>query len=223
MFNIVGSTLARLDPSAPAVLANWPVLPADLKAPVPATNAGGYGYALDSETSPASLRLVHMHIGSLSPAGDPHPWVDGELGTVKRAATMFSGIEGIDGTAWYHPRRLSLDGQAVAGGIANPAQRLLGVRATHGRDLDLPIYAIETSLGAGRVLRGARALARKSHIARRRLTLVDRHDHVRPRRPALGGGAEERVRQDGHPIPASGRVATSITSRALRRRRRSSR
>ena len=112
VFNIVGSTLARLDPSAPAVLANWPVLPADLKAPVPATNAGGYGYALDSETSPASLRLVHMHIGSLSPAGDPHPWVDGELGTVKRAATMFSGIEGIDGTAWYHPRRLSLDGQA---------------------------------------------------------------------------------------------------------------
>jgi hypothetical protein len=54
---------------------------------------------------------------------------------------------------------------------------------THGRDLDLPIYAIETSLGAGRVLRGARVLARTSHIARRRLTLVDRHttyDHVDP-------------------------------------------
>jgi hypothetical protein len=183
VFNIVGSTLARLDPDSPAVLGDWPVLPANLKAPVRATNAAGYGYALDSETSPDSLRLVHMHIGSLAATGDPRPWTDGELGSVERSAEMFSGIEGVDGTSWYHPRRLSLDGQAVAGGIANPAQRVLGVRATHGRDLDLPIYAIETSLGAGRVLPGARALAQKSHIARRRLTLVDRHatyDHVDP-------------------------------------------
>jgi hypothetical protein len=93
---------------------------------------------------------------------------------------MFSGIEGIDGTAWYHPRRLSLDGQAVAGGVRNRAQRLLGVRATHGRDLDVPIYAIESSLGAGRVLAGARALARRSHV---KATLVDRHttyDHLDP-------------------------------------------
>jgi hypothetical protein len=58
----------------------------------------------------------------------------------------------------------------------NRAQRLLGVRATHGRDLDLAIYAIETSLGAGRVLAGARALVRLSGIPRRRLVLVDRHD-----------------------------------------------
>jgi hypothetical protein len=183
VFNIVGSTAARVEPDALAVLTGWAPLPDDLVPPVPATNAGGYGYALDSATSPASLRLVHMHIGRLSPVGDPHPWLNGELGTVQRAATMFSGIRGIDGTAWYHPRRLSLDGQAVAGGVRNPAQRVLGVRATHGDDLDMPIYAIETSLGAGRVLRGARALARRSHIGRRRVKLVDRHrtyDHVDP-------------------------------------------
>jgi hypothetical protein len=96
---------------------------------------------------------------------------------------MFSGVRGIDGSAWYHPRRLSLDGQAVAGGVRNRAQRVLGVRAWHGDALDLPIYAFETSLGAGRVLRGARALARRSRIARRRVTLVDRsrtYDHVDP-------------------------------------------
>ncbi len=142
-----------------------------------------YRYAFDDDTSPDSLRLVRTHIGGLAPVGDPRPWVDGELGTVRRAAVMFSGLEGVDGTAWYHPRRLSLDGAAVAGGRANRAQRLLGVRATHGRALDLPIYAIETSLGAGRVLAGARALARRSGIPRRRLVLVDRHkayDHVDP-------------------------------------------
>jgi pimeloyl-ACP methyl ester carboxylesterase len=174
VFNIVGSTAARLQPDATAVLAGWPFLPANLRPPVTTTNAGGYGYALDSDTSPASLRLVQMHIGRLAASGDPRPWMDGELGTVARAATMFSGIRGIDGTAWYHPVRLSLDGQAVHDGVKNGAQKVLGVRATHGRDVRLPIYAIETSLGAGRVLRGAKALARRSHV-RKRLVLVDRH------------------------------------------------
>ena len=183
VLNAVGSTLAVQEPDAPAVLAGWQPLPGNLRPPVAATNAAGYGYAVDNDTSPANLVLVHMHIGGLAAAGDPRPWADGELGTVARAAEMFSGVEGIDGTAWYHPRRLSLDGQAVAGGARNRAQRLLGVRATHGRDLELPIYAIETSLGAGRVLKGARALARRSDLPRRMLTLVDRHttyDHLDP-------------------------------------------
>jgi hypothetical protein len=180
VLNAVGSTLAVQEPDAPAVLADWRFLPGSLRPPGATTNAAGYGYAVDNDTSPANLALVHMHIGGLAAAGDPRPWADGELGTVARAAQMFSGIEGIDGTAWYHPRRLSLDGQAVAGGVRNRAQGLLGVRATHGRDLDVPIYAIETSLGAGRVLRGARALARRSHV---KATLVDRHatyDHLDP-------------------------------------------
>ena len=54
------------------------------------------------------------------------------------------------------------------------------MRAVHGDDLHVPIYAIETSLGAGRVLRGARALARRSHV---RVRLIDRHrtyDHIDP-------------------------------------------
>jgi hypothetical protein len=180
VLNAVGSTLVVQEPDAPALLAAWQPLPANLRPPVPATNAAGYGYAVDNDTSPPNLALVRMHIGALAAAGDPRPWADGELGTVARAAEMFSGIVGIDGTAWYHPRRLSIDGQAVAGGVANPAQRLLGVRATHGRDLELPIYAIETSLGAGRVLKGARALARRSDVP---VTLVDRHttyDHIDP-------------------------------------------
>ena len=180
VLNAVGSTFAVQAPEAPAVLASWPLLPAAFRPPVPATNAAGYGYAIDNDTSPADLALVHMHVGGLAAAGDPRPWADGELGTVARAAEMFSGIEAIDGTAWYHPRRLSLDGQAVAGGVRNRAQKLLGVRATHARDLDVPIYAFETSLGAGRVLKGARALARRSHV---KATLVDRHttyDHLDP-------------------------------------------
>jgi hypothetical protein len=89
----------------------------------------------------------------------------------------------MDGTSWYHPVRLSADSRSVNNGIANPAQRVFGVRAIHGRSVKLPMYAFETSLGAGRVLRGVRALARHSGVPRRDLVLVDRHrsyDHLDP-------------------------------------------
>jgi hypothetical protein len=87
-------------------------------------------------------------------------------------------LDGIDGTAWYHPRRLSIDSGAVNGGVPNPAQELLGVRAIHGTELDLPIFALETSFGAGRVLNGAPLLADQSGIPESELTLVDESDRL---------------------------------------------
>jgi hypothetical protein len=126
---------------------------------------------------------VQMHIGRLADSGSPRDWVDGELGTVGRAAELFSGIPAMDGSAWYHPVRLSIDAGAIDNGMPNPAQKVLGDRTTHGRDVHLPMYAIETSLGAGRVLRSVRALARRSGVPRRRLVLVDRHTtmaHIDP-------------------------------------------
>jgi hypothetical protein len=183
VFNAVGSTAARLAPKAPSVLGAWPLLPGILRTPAPATNRGGYGYAIDTQTSPKSLALVQMHIGHLAGSGSPRDWVDGELGTVERAAQLFSGIPAMDGSSWYHPVRLSLDAGAIDNGIPNPAQKVLGDRTTHGRDVHLPMYAIETSLGAGRVLKNVRALARRSGVPRRRLVLVDRHTtmaHIDP-------------------------------------------
>ena len=35
---------------------------------------------------------------------------------------MTDGLRSLDGTAWYHPQRLTLDSGAVAAGNANPAQ-----------------------------------------------------------------------------------------------------
>jgi hypothetical protein len=91
---------------------------------------------------------------------------------------MFSGWEltGLDGTAWYHPARLSLDSAAVGNGIANPAQGVLNVHATHGEDLDpgLRIYAFGAALGGDRVPAAAQALADLSGIPDSNLTLADR-------------------------------------------------
>lgn len=187
VFNALGSTAAVLEPDEPSIGYASPLIPDNLKPPVAPTNAAQYGYALDLDTSPDGLELVEMHIGRLADSGDPRGWVDDGLVPVERAARMFSGLVegadgdealGVDGTAWYHPRRLSIDSGAVNGGIENPAQDVLHVRAIHGTELDLPIYALETSFGAGRVLNGARLLADQSGIPDSDLTLVDESDRL---------------------------------------------
>jgi len=93
---------------------------------------------------------------------------------------MFSGmgLPGLDGTAWYHPMRLTIDSGAVAAGNANPAQDILEVHATHGHDLprNLRIYAFGAALGGQRVLDAASILASQSGIPASHLTLIDRHE-----------------------------------------------
>jgi hypothetical protein len=179
LFNATGALSVRIDPNGPSLGQSLPFLPASLKPPVPATNAAEYGYALDTATSPPALAAAQAHLGELAPAGAPRGWVSDELTPLQRYADMFSGfgLAGLDGTAWYHPLRLTIDAGAVADGNANAAQRVLGVRATHGRDLPraLRIYAFAAALGGPRVLAAARTLARQSHLPAGRLTLVDRH------------------------------------------------
>ena len=180
LFNSTGSLGVLIDPDSPSLGQAFPLLPSNLKAPVPVTNAGQYGYALDTETSPAGLAAAQAHLGHLAASGDPRGWDDaGELTPLTRYARLFSGwgLKGLDGTAWYHPQRLTLDAGAVAAGNRNPAQKLLDVHATHGDDLprSLRIYAFGAALGGERVLDAARLLARQSGIPKRNLTLVDRH------------------------------------------------
>ncbi len=180
LFNSGGSTLTIIDPNGPSIGQAWPLLPANLKPPVPATNEAQYGYALDTETSPPALAAAQAHLGHLAPSGNPRGWVRaGELTPIRRYAEMFSGtgLKGLDGTAWYHPQRLTIDSGAVAAGNANPAQSILNVQATHGDDLKgLRIYAFGAALGGQRVLDAATILARQSHIPRDKLTLVNRQE-----------------------------------------------
>lgn len=179
LFNVVGATSAHIAPEDLNAFRDWPLAPDNLKPPVPVTNEAQYGYALDVDTSPPGLAAAQAHLGHLAESGDPRPWDDaGELTPVQRYADMFSGtgLRGLDGTAWYHPRRLTIDSGAVAAGNANPAQEVLDVPATHGRGLrrGLRLYAFGASLGAERVLEAAASLAGQSRIPKRNLTLVDR-------------------------------------------------
>jgi hypothetical protein len=181
LFGMVGSSLTKVAPTARAELEGWPGLPQNLQPPggIVPTNEAGFGYSTDAATSPSSLRAAQVHSGHLAPSGDPRGWVrDGAITPIQRWASMFSGwgIQGHDGTAWYHPMRLTIDSGAVGDGIANPAQSVLDVHSTLGRKLPkrLRIYAFGAALGGTRVLLAAKALARQAHIPKRNLKLVNR-------------------------------------------------
>ena len=187
LFNIVGAGLAKAAPDSQSILQGWPLLPAFLSAPVAATNEAAYGYSLDTDTSPPNLAAAQVHAGRLAAAGDPRGWDQaGDISPIQRVADMFfgTGLPGLDGTAWFHPRRLTVDSGAIGAGIANPAQPILDVDATHGRDLGhLSIYAFGAALGGQRVLDAAQLLAGQSGITQRRLTLVNgsaTYAHVDP-------------------------------------------
>ena len=93
---------------------------------------------------------------------------------------MFSGwgLQNMDGTAWYHPLRLTIDAGAVGDGVANPAQSVLDVHSTDAAKLPkrLRIYAFGAALGGQRVLDAATVLAQQSDIPERNLILIDRHE-----------------------------------------------
>ncbi|HEY6652627.1 MAG TPA: hypothetical protein VI028_00725 [Solirubrobacterales bacterium] len=183
LFGMVGSALTKADPNAPAVLEGWPGLPSNLRPPdgIVPTNEAGFGFATDAATSPSSLLAAQVHSGHLAASGDPRPWVrDGAITPIQRWATMFSGwgLQNLDGTAWYHPLRLTIDSGAVGNGVANPAQSVLDVHSTDAAKLSkkLRIYAFGAALGGPRVLAAAQALAQTAHIPPGHLELINRQE-----------------------------------------------
>ena len=189
LFQATGSTGALIDPNGPSLGQSFPDLPANLKPPVPVTNLALFGYALDVKTSPPALIAAQAHLGQLAASGNPRGWDGkGALTPIKRFAEMFSGtgLKGLDGTAWYHPMRLTIDAGAVGQGNANPAQTVLDVHATMGHKLprNLRIYAFGAALGGARVPAAAKQLAKQSHIPLRNLTLINRQSTYAHNDPA---------------------------------------
>jgi hypothetical protein len=187
IFSSTGSAAALLDPNGLSLGQASGLLPADIVPATPVTNLGQYGYALNASTSPLSLLAAQGHLGTgLTAAGG---WNGaGALTPIKRFATMFSGypMQGVDGSEWYFPQRLTDDTAAVDNGNANPAQSVLDVDATMGHNLprNLRIYAFGARLGGEEVLQVAQLLAAQSHIPAKNLTLVNRQSTYSHNDPA---------------------------------------
>ena len=181
LFGMVGSAAAKAAPNSLSVFFGWPLLPSNLQPPagINPTNEAGFGYSTDAATSPPNLRAAQVHSGHLAASGDPRGWERaGAITPIQRWSSMFSGwgLQNRDGTAWYHPQRLTIDAGAVGNGNPNPAQAVLDVHSTDAAKLPkrLRIYAFGAALGGPNVPAAAQALAATAGIPRRNLKLVNR-------------------------------------------------
>jgi pimeloyl-ACP methyl ester carboxylesterase len=164
--------LALKDPTGPSVGQAFPLLPAQFRPPIPVTNRGQLGFAFDATTSPKALGLIQVRAGALGSNGD---WVDGEVTPIERLAATF-GQEPANAVEWFYPARLNLDVDAASPLRQNGAAKYLGLRLTglkHAGDNGLAVYALQTSLTHGAVLRGARSFARLAKAAKDNEKFVD--------------------------------------------------
>jgi hypothetical protein len=163
IFAQLGALYAYERPDARSTLQRFPLLPDVFKPPFPVTNEAEFGYAFDESTSPEALALIHVRAGGLAERGDPRPWQDGEVTSVRRFARAFAAGRP-NALEWYYPRRLRLDVDAANDLRMNAAARILGLRLRHARTIPVPLYAYGTALTEGRVARGAKRLVRRSRI-----------------------------------------------------------
>lgn len=161
--------LAIKDPTGPSVGQAFPLLPPAFKPPIPATNRGQLGFAFDATTSPKELGLIQVRSGQLGANGD---WVDGEVSPIARVAETF-GQEPANAVEWFYPARLNLDVDAASPLVENGAAKYLGLRIKWARQSDVPVYALQTSLTDGAVLKGARSFVTRSRSPRGLAEYVD--------------------------------------------------
>jgi pimeloyl-ACP methyl ester carboxylesterase len=172
IFAEIGGLAARINPTEQSIAQDSPLLPPQFNPGFPVTNRGLFGYALDQDTSPQELALIHVNSGRLAASGDPRDWEDGGVTPILRLAETL-GQEPVNAVEWYYPRRLNIDVDGASKLKRNEVTKLLGLRTFHLADADLPVYAIETSLPNADVLQGARRFIKRSSSSKKDAELVD--------------------------------------------------
>ena len=164
-FSEVGALAAYKAPNAPSVLQTFSLLPAEFKPSKPVTNQAQLGYAFDASTSPAALSLIHVHSGHVAATGDPAGWVNTGITPVQNVADVFAQSP-LAAADWYYPERLSIDAGAAAPLQQTAVASYLGLRLLHTAQVDVPLYAFQTSLGGSgnAVANGAHYYQRQSKI-----------------------------------------------------------
>jgi len=166
VFNAVGSTAALEAPKRTVVFDGYPLLPSSLKPPSLQATPAGTG-TRSIPTQPSNLALVQVHIGSLASSGDPRGWSTASSArspVPPRSSRASPGwTDGLVSPAPPVDRRRR-DQQRCR----QPGAGVFGDHATHGDDVDVPIYAFATSLGNTRIIDAAKQLASSRTCPRRR-------------------------------------------------------
>jgi hypothetical protein len=181
LFGSTGGLSSIVAPNQPLATGESALLPPALKTPVPVTNLAEFGWGTSVATSQLVFAIKAHDGAGLDPTAMPdglHGWNSaGSLTPIKRYAKMLSGypLQGVDGTEWYFPQRLTDDSSAVDNGNANPAQAVFGIKDTMGHRLPrtLRMYAFG-AFGGTAITSATAALAAQSRIPKRNLTLISR-------------------------------------------------
>ncbi len=215
LFNVVGSTFAKLAPNEPSTLQTLPVVPSSLKPPVAVDERGGLrlrarhrDVAADPRRRPGPCR---------PPRGQRHPrgWDQaGDISPIQRVADMFygTGLSGLDGTAWYHPQRLTIDSGSGQRGDrqsgSGSARRPGDARPRPAAAADLRVRRrARRSAGAG-----CRPAARERiRDPAAQADAGGRKRDLRPRRSAVGLSAQ-RLREPPRAVPAEGQEGQASPS-----------
>ena len=182
-FAQVGALAALLDPQGSATLfQDFKLLPKALDPSGTVTNQALFGHAFDYRTSPAYLVLDQVHSGVVATTGDPRPWIPDGITPVQNLAYVFAQPQ-LGFLDWYYPTRLSIDAGAAASLQQTAVANALGLRLFHTAQVDVPLYAFQTSLGGrnNAVARGAYAYRAQSKIPS--VTVVSRtstYSHLDP-------------------------------------------
>ena len=182
LFAEIGGLFARLAPTASAApLQAFSLLPAAFKPAQTVTNRGLLGLRVRSRQLAAASRPARQRRRA-GDGGDPLDWVDGGLTPVSRLARTF-GQEPSNSVEWFFPKRLTIDTNGADAMRMNDVARFLGLRLEHTKRIDVPIYAFQTDLTDGDVLRGAERLVRRAKTTWGESLLVDgapRQSHLDP-------------------------------------------
>ena len=182
-FAQVGALAALLDPQGSATLIqDFKLLPKALDPAGTVTYQALFGHAFDYRTSPPYLALDQVHSGVVASTGDPRPWTPDGITPVQNVANVFAQPQ-LGFLDWYYPSRLSIDAGAAASLRQTAVANALGLRLLHTAQVNVPLYAFQTSLGGRKnaVARSAHAYQAESKIPS--VTVVSRtstYSHLDP-------------------------------------------
>jgi len=105
-----------------------------------------------------------MRTGKLAAGGSPRPWMNGPYSSVPSICRTFTQEPG-NGFEWYYPARLDTElYQGMPTLEPTAATRYLHLRPRHLHGVDVPLYAFQTSISHGGVLRGTKTFIRRSKV-----------------------------------------------------------
>ena len=137
-------------------------------------------------------------LGVVASTGDPRPWTPrrhhpGAERGLRVRPTQLGFLE------WYYPSRLSIDAGAAASLQQTAVANALGLRLLHTAEVDVPLYAFQTSLG-GRTTRWSERPRVQGRVEDPERDHGQPDVDLQPPGPAAGRAVAERLPQDGRAL-----------------------